>query len=115
MNDARSTATIAVLMRFTWTFLPTVTIDLADEKASDVPPVTERDGRFLEAFRDELRQGRRLRWTHRTRQMKRRSGRSSSRSLNDDVCPHLDVMPTSVIALARRHATILKSAYRQRV
>ena len=31
-------------MRFTWTFLPTVMIDLADAKASDVPRVTERNG-----------------------------------------------------------------------
>ena len=37
MNDARSIATVAVLMRVTSTFLPTVTIDLVSEKASGVP------------------------------------------------------------------------------
>jgi len=39
MNDARSAATVADLMRFTWTFLPTVTIDLTGGGARDMPDV----------------------------------------------------------------------------
>ena len=41
-------------MRFNWTFLPTVTIDLQNEKASDMPPLADKNGRFLGLFRDEL-------------------------------------------------------------
>lgn len=37
MNDVRRTATAAVLMRFTGTFLWVVTIDLARDEASGVP------------------------------------------------------------------------------
>ena len=37
-------------MRFTWTFLPTVTIDLADQKASVMPSVTAQNGRFVGQF-----------------------------------------------------------------
>ena len=40
-------------MRFNWTFLPTVTIDLQNEKASDMPPLADKNGRFLGLFRDE--------------------------------------------------------------
>ena len=36
-NDARSAATVADLMSFTWTFLLTATIDLTRDGASDVP------------------------------------------------------------------------------
>ena len=36
-NAARSAATAAILMRFTWTFLVTVTIDLIAAAARDVP------------------------------------------------------------------------------
>jgi hypothetical protein len=36
-------------MRVTWTFLPTATIDLAHEKASDVPAGIERKRRLLTA------------------------------------------------------------------
>jgi hypothetical protein len=36
-NDARSAATVADLMSFTWTFLPTATIDLIRDGASDMP------------------------------------------------------------------------------
>ena len=46
--------TLAVLIRFTWTFLPTVTIDLPEEMASGMPPVTAGEGPFLGPFRDDL-------------------------------------------------------------
>jgi hypothetical protein len=36
-HDANSAATIADLMSFTWTFLPTATIDLIRDRASDMP------------------------------------------------------------------------------
>jgi hypothetical protein len=41
---------VAVLMRFTWTFLPTVTIDLTVEKASGMPLVIERKRPIRWAF-----------------------------------------------------------------
>ena len=40
-------------MRFNWTFLPTVTIDLYHQKASDMPRLADKNGRFLGLFRDE--------------------------------------------------------------
>jgi len=42
-------------MRFTWPFLLTVTIDLPDAKASDVPGRVAEIGRLFERFRDEPR------------------------------------------------------------
>jgi hypothetical protein len=36
-HEAKSNTRLAVLMRFTWSFLPTVTIDLPNEMASGMP------------------------------------------------------------------------------
>ena len=44
-------------MRFNWTFLPTVTIDLTGQKASDVPPWAYSNRRLIKLFCDELRGG----------------------------------------------------------